>query len=60
MTKHRKLRISHLVIQPILVWDDGEELTPGPEIANINVPLSMLSEPFIAVESLVFSKLTVA
>ena len=39
-----KLRIAHLVIQPVLVWDDGEELTPGPEIGTINIPLSRLNE----------------
>lgn len=35
-----KLRISHIVVQPVLVWDDGEELTPGPELGQIAVPLS--------------------
>lgn len=35
-----KLRVAHLVVQPVLVWDDGEELTPGPEISQIAIPLS--------------------
>jgi len=38
-----KLRISHLVVQPVLAWDDGEELTPGPELAQIALPLSKVS-----------------
>lgn len=29
----RKLRISHLIVQPVLVWDDGDDFTPGPEAA---------------------------
>lgn len=41
----RKLRIAHLVVQPVLVWDDGEELTPGPELGQIAIPLSKLG-PF--------------
>jgi hypothetical protein len=36
----RKLRISHLIIQAALVWDDGEELTPGPELQPVQMPLS--------------------
>jgi hypothetical protein len=28
----RKLRISHISIQPHLVWDDGEHLAPGPAV----------------------------
>lgn len=36
----RKLRIAHIVIQPVLVWDDGEELTPGPDLQAFSVPVS--------------------
>jgi len=36
----RKLRVSQVVIQPILVWDDGEELIPGPELQAVTLPLS--------------------
>ena len=39
-----KLRIAHLVVQPVLVWDDGEELTPGPELGQISIPLSKLAD----------------
>lgn len=39
-----KLRIAHLVVQPVLVWDDGEELTPGPELGQIMIPLSKLGD----------------
>lgn len=24
----RKLRVAHVLVQPVLVWDDGEELIP--------------------------------
>jgi hypothetical protein len=37
-----KLRISHVIVQPVLVWDDGEELTPGPQTAPANLPVSAL------------------
>jgi hypothetical protein len=40
----RRLRIAHLVVQPVLVWDDGAELTPGPELGSITLPLSALSD----------------
>lgn len=40
----KKLRISHIIVQPVLVYDDGEELTPGPDIQAISVPLSRLTE----------------
>lgn len=35
-----KLRIAHLSVTPVLVWDDGEELMPGPEVKPITIPLS--------------------
>jgi hypothetical protein len=31
MTEPR-LRLQHFVVQPVVVWDDGEELLPGPAI----------------------------
>lgn len=40
MSTERKLRILHVVIQPVLVYDDGEELTPGPQSSPVAVPLS--------------------
>ncbi len=39
----RRARISHVVVQPILVWDDGEELSPGPDAQPFSVPLSALA-----------------
>jgi hypothetical protein len=39
----RKLRIAHLEVRPVLVWDDGDELTPGPELGQIVIPLSRLA-----------------
>lgn len=38
-----RLRISHVIVQPVLVSDDGEELAPGPQVAPVNVPLSALA-----------------
>lgn len=26
----RRLRIAHLTVQAVLVWDDGDDLAPGP------------------------------
>lgn len=39
----RRLRIAHLVVQPVLVWDDGEELLPGPGLDPAVMPLSHLA-----------------
>lgn len=39
----RRLRIAHLIVQPVLVWDDGDELTPGPAAKPLTVPLSQLT-----------------
>jgi hypothetical protein len=39
-----KLRIAHLVIQPVLVHDDGEELTPGPQLEPGSVTISQLED----------------
>ena len=36
------LRISHLIIQTVFVLDDGEELTPGPEVTPIRVAVSQV------------------
>lgn len=38
-----RLRISNIIVQPVLVWDDGEELTPGPELNHISMPLSKIA-----------------
>lgn len=39
-----RLRVSHLIVQPVLVWDDGEDFTPGPTPQPINVTLSQVPE----------------
>lgn len=39
-----KLRIAHLVVQPVLVKDDGEELTPGPQLESAPVTISQLED----------------
>jgi len=39
---NRRLRIAGVVVQPILVWDDGAELTPGPQTDPATVPVSHL------------------
>lgn len=38
-----KLRIAHVIVQPVLVWDDGEELTAGPELGQLTLPVSKLA-----------------
>jgi hypothetical protein len=38
-----RLRILHLVVQPVLVWDDGEELAPGPTVEPLTVRLSEIA-----------------
>lgn len=40
----RRLRVSHVVIQPVLIWDDGEDLAPGPAAQPQQVPLAALSQ----------------
>lgn len=39
-----KLRIAHVIVQPVLVFDDGDELSPGPEVQAVHLPLSKLSQ----------------
>lgn len=40
-----KLRVLHVIVQPILVLDDGEELRPAPQqMAPVNVRLSELAD----------------
>lgn len=39
----RRLRIAHLVVQPVLVWDDGEEMTAGPALNPVTLPLSQVA-----------------
>lgn len=39
----RRLRVSHVVVQPVLVWDNGQELSPGPQAQPVSVPLSGLA-----------------
>lgn len=40
----RRLRVLHVIVQPVLVWDDGQELTPGPQTAAATLPLSALAD----------------
>ena len=37
-----RLRIAHVLVQPVLVWDDGDDLTPGPELQPVSVPFGQL------------------
>jgi hypothetical protein len=39
----RRLRVLHVIVQPVLVWDDGEELEAGPQIAPASLPLPQLN-----------------
>lgn len=41
----KKLRISHLIVHPVLVWDDGEELTPfEKQVQPVQIPLSGITQ----------------
>lgn len=40
----RRLRLDHFVIQPVLRWDDGTELSAGPEIQPAALTLAGLQE----------------
>lgn len=40
----RRLRVAQLIVTPVLMWDDGDELHPGPQAQPITVPLSRLAE----------------
>ena len=39
-----RTRLAHLVIQPVLVLDDGEELMPGPQLEAAPVTISQLED----------------
>ena len=39
----RHLRVLHVLVQPVLVWDDGVELAPGPQVDAVALPVSQLS-----------------
>lgn len=43
MSDQPRLRVAHVIVQPVLAWDDGEELSPGPQASPITVPLSALA-----------------
>lgn len=38
-----RLRVAHVIVQPVLVYDDGEELSPGPTMQPTQVRLSELA-----------------
>ncbi|AZS07299.1 hypothetical protein PP505_gp29 [Gordonia phage Dorito] len=40
----RKLRLLHVAIQPVVVWDDGTELSAGPDLSPVVVPLSQAAD----------------
>ena len=44
---NRKLRVLRTVLQVETVWDDGDDLAPGPAIDPVALPLSALPD-FIA------------
>lgn len=39
----RRLRVAYVIVQPVRVWDDGVELSPGPEVQPQAAPLSALA-----------------
>lgn len=40
----RRLRVLCVRVQPVLVWDDDEELTDGPAVDAVSIPVSELDE----------------
>ena len=40
----RRLRILHVVVQPVLVWDDGDTLEDGPAVDAIRATVASLPE----------------
>lgn len=38
----RRLRVGQIAVQVVLVWDDGDELTPGPQVEPQTVTLAGL------------------
>jgi hypothetical protein len=38
-----RIRVAYVIVQPVLVVDDGTELSPGPEVRPVQVPLSALA-----------------
>lgn len=38
----RRLRVAHVLVQPVLVWDDGEHLYPGPQAGGAQVSVADL------------------
>ena len=41
---NKQLRLQHFLVQPVLLIDDGETLTPGPNVEVQAVTLSELQE----------------
>lgn len=40
----RRLRVAQVIVQPVLMWDDGDELTPGPPVQQATLTLSQLAD----------------
>jgi hypothetical protein len=39
-----RLRLQHFIVQPVLSWDDGEDLTPGPVVQPQSLSYAGLRE----------------
>lgn len=44
MSDDRRLRLQHFVVQPVFIWDDGEELSPGPAVEPQPLTLAGLND----------------
>lgn len=40
----RRLRLLHILVQPVLVWDDGETLAAGPKADGFTLSMADLDE----------------
>jgi hypothetical protein len=38
-----RVRVAHVVVQPVLVIDENDELSPGPQVQAVTVPLGDLA-----------------
>lgn len=39
----KRLRVAHVMVQPVLVVDDDESVMPGPLTESVQVPLTQLA-----------------
>lgn len=48
-----KIRIANLIIQPVLIIDDGEELSPGPNLEPAQISPSQFEDYLLKLKEFV-------